>query len=242
MVPQLGAFIVKQPGEVLFSELLKRDDGVLRGLLCEAGLSTLEAAGEIDRFVFEARHAVERSESFAIEGFGLLRPGPNGTIAFVYRPEGPEGVAEPQLAGAAAEQAEAGMSAGDSRSASESSESSEPAGAAASVAGERRSAAQRSEAFHVSRSAKMEPDPSLRGLRYGKPPKTTDAYTYVDRPPRRRGDRFIWIALGAAVIALAAIAFGLFREARERQAESETFELLLPEAPAADVGNQTFNE
>lgn len=35
VIPQLGAFIVKEPGRaVLFSELLKRDDGVLRGLLC----------------------------------------------------------------------------------------------------------------------------------------------------------------------------------------------------------------
>ena len=34
VVPQLGAFIVKAPGgEILFSELFKRDDGVLRGLL-----------------------------------------------------------------------------------------------------------------------------------------------------------------------------------------------------------------
>lgn len=38
VVPQLGAFIVKAPGgEILFSELFKRDDGVLRGLLTAAG-------------------------------------------------------------------------------------------------------------------------------------------------------------------------------------------------------------
>ena len=54
VVPQLGAFIVKEPGHaVLFSELLKRDDGVLRRLLSERGMNELEAAGEIDRFVFE---------------------------------------------------------------------------------------------------------------------------------------------------------------------------------------------
>ena len=44
VIPQLGAFIVKEPGRaVLFSELLKRDAGVLRGLLWGAGAST--AAG-----------------------------------------------------------------------------------------------------------------------------------------------------------------------------------------------------
>ena len=43
VIPQLGAFIVKEPGRaVLFSELLKRDDGVLRGLLCARGLNELE--------------------------------------------------------------------------------------------------------------------------------------------------------------------------------------------------------
>ena len=65
VIPQFGAFIVKEPGhEVLFSELLKRDDGVLRGLLRARGLGDLEAAGEIDRFVFEVRHAVERGAEY----------------------------------------------------------------------------------------------------------------------------------------------------------------------------------
>ncbi len=59
VVPQLGAFVVKEPGQVLFTELLKRDDGALRALLAEAGADPLKAAGEIDRFVFEVRHAAE---------------------------------------------------------------------------------------------------------------------------------------------------------------------------------------
>ena len=48
VVPQLGTFIVKEPGvSIVFSELLKRDDGTLRRLLIGGGLSDLEAAGEI---------------------------------------------------------------------------------------------------------------------------------------------------------------------------------------------------
>ena len=59
VIPQLGAFLVKEPGhEVLFSELIRRDDGVLRGLLLAEGMNELSVAGEIDRFVFEVRHAV----------------------------------------------------------------------------------------------------------------------------------------------------------------------------------------
>lgn len=93
VVPQLGTFIVKEPGvSIVFSELLKRDDGTLRRLLIGGGLSELEAAGEIDRFVFEVRHAVEHGAEFRLDGFGVMKPGPNGTIAFVF---------ESRIAGAA---------------------------------------------------------------------------------------------------------------------------------------------
>lgn len=73
-MPQLGTFIVKVPeGGVVFSELLRRDDGILRGLLVQqGGMNDLEAAGAIDRFVFEVRHALEHEGAYAIEGFGRL--------------------------------------------------------------------------------------------------------------------------------------------------------------------------
>ncbi|MEG2061027.1 MAG: hypothetical protein RRY33_04115, partial [Alistipes sp.] len=87
VVPQLGAFIVKEPeGRVLFSEMLKRDDGVLRELLCKEGASEVEAAGLIDRFVFEVRYAVEHGAVYRIEGLGILRQGENQTLAFDYLP------------------------------------------------------------------------------------------------------------------------------------------------------------
>lgn len=77
IIPQMGAFIVKEPGQsVLFSELLKRDDGVLRSLLVAAGSSELEAGGEIDRFVFEVRHAIQQGREFPLAGLGVLNPGP----------------------------------------------------------------------------------------------------------------------------------------------------------------------
>lgn len=93
IIPQMGAFIVKEPGRsVLFSELLKRDDGVLRSLLVAGGASELEAGGEIDRFVFEVRHAIQQGREFPLEGLGVLKPGPNETIAFTYAPQ-PAGAA-----------------------------------------------------------------------------------------------------------------------------------------------------
>ena len=200
VVPQLGAFIVKEPGRsVVFSELLKRDDGVLRGLLRAEGLGELEAAGEIDRFAFEVRHAVQHGAEYPLEGFGVMKPGPNGTIAFTYAPE--PGAADEKPA--RQPQLEPGKLAEAVKTAF-----AEP---------------------RVSPSAKMNPDPSVRGLRYGKPPKSTAAYRYVDRAPRRRADRFIWIAVIAAILALGAIAFGLWRDAQEKAEAS----LELPAAQTA---------
>lgn len=222
VIPQFGAFIVKEPGhEVLFSELLKRDDGVLRGLLRARGLGDLEAAGEIDRFVFEVRHAVERGAEYRMSGFGVLKPGPNGTIAFVYEPRTTPSHATPSPEVPESAAAEASSARTGSRTQHVHSE--RVAEAVRTAFSEPR----------VSRSAKMDPDPSVRGLRYGKPPKNTDAYTYVDRAPRRRTDRFVWIAVIAAVLALAAIAFGLWHDARKQQAETEYIEL--PAVPQSDT-------
>lgn len=103
IIPQMGAFIVKEPGRsVLFSELLKRDDGVLRSLLVAGGISELEAGGEIDRFVFEVRHAIQQGREFPLEGLGVLKPGPNETIAFTYQPQPAEPTEAPNASATAA--------------------------------------------------------------------------------------------------------------------------------------------
>ena len=45
VVPNLGTFIVKVPAQtILFSNLIKNDDGCLRGLLKSEGMSELDAA------------------------------------------------------------------------------------------------------------------------------------------------------------------------------------------------------
>ncbi len=250
VVPQLGAFIVKEPGQVLFTELLKRDDGVLRGELRTAGLNELEAAGEIDRFVFEVRHAVSRGEEYRAEGLGTLKPGPNGTIVFDYSPR-------PSLPAAAETASEptapARPAAAPEKPAAEAAlapqhtaESPAQSASDAETPAEKGPAEPRTPAEPaISRSAKMHPDPSVRGLRYGRPQKSTDAYTYVDRPPRRRGaDRFIWIAVLAIALAAAAIAFGLWREAQQAQEEEPAvrYETTLPVPHAGDDATQPADD
>ena len=87
VVPNLGAFIVKEEGRVvLFSNLIKGDDGVLRSLLVEAGVSELETAAALDRFVFEVNFRLESTGECLLDGFGVLKSGVNGTVSFVYQP------------------------------------------------------------------------------------------------------------------------------------------------------------
>ena len=72
VVPGFGAFVAKESGEVVFSEMLQTDDGVLRALLAAEGLSEMECAAIIDRFVFEVRHE--------LASYGYCRLGNVGTL------------------------------------------------------------------------------------------------------------------------------------------------------------------
>lgn len=87
IVPNLGAFIVKASGEVIFSPLLRTDDGVLLSLLRAAGESELEAEYTIQRFVFEVRYAVDSNNTFKLEGVGEFYGGENHTLLFTHTPK-----------------------------------------------------------------------------------------------------------------------------------------------------------
>ena len=224
VIPQLGAFLVKEPGrEVVFSELMRRDDGVLRGLLEAEGVASVAAAGEIDRLVFEVRHAIQEGREFRLEGFGRLYAGANGTISFVYEPTMQ---AEPQ----AEVTVETPMAQPDPvqpdpvQPIEEQPIEEQPV---AAPQREAEAAAAEKQELHLSVSPKMRPASHVKGLKYGKPPKNTDAFTYVSKPVRRGGDRFIWVAVVAILLALGAIAFGFYHEWSEEAAfvESPTVEV-----------------
>ena len=72
IVPAFGAFVVKDTGERIFSDLLNSDDGVLVSLLRDKGLNEMEAAVMVDRFIFEVRYDLNQ--------FGYCRLGEVGTI------------------------------------------------------------------------------------------------------------------------------------------------------------------
>ncbi|MBQ2703682.1 MAG: hypothetical protein IJF63_07495 [Alistipes sp.] len=84
VIPKFGAFIVKDDNQtVVFSELLRSDDGVLRGLIKSRGVGDIEAAGVIDRFVFEVRHTLDRNMPYKIGNWGILRREENGKVVFM---------------------------------------------------------------------------------------------------------------------------------------------------------------
>ncbi len=151
VVPQLGAFIVKAPGgEILFSELFKRDDGVLRGLLTAAGASEIEAAGAIDRLIFDLRHAVQHGGVYLVAG--------------------------------------------------------------------------------------------LKGLTYGRPVKTTDAYTFVGSKPARRIDAFLIVAIVAALLAVGVIVYGYVNDRRAKQMQAELMEEVSQSAAADEAAAESVAE
>lgn len=72
VVPGFGAFMVKDTGERVFADLLRTDDGVLISLLEAKGMSKMEAAIVVDRFIFEVRYELEQ--------YGYCRLGEIGTL------------------------------------------------------------------------------------------------------------------------------------------------------------------
>ena len=248
VVPQLGAFLVKEPGKsILFSELVKRDDGVLRGLLMADGRSEVEATGAIDRFVFEVRHAVESGTEYRLADFGTMMPGPNGTIRFSYRPvvrlDRPIRPAEPVPAPSVVRQTPpvpnpVGRPAPEPAADAVPASTQEPAPRAEEPESSCKSHIDTARVAETVRKAFSdepdEPDDADAPTKKSSTKRPGRSYEYEAgeetgkeagkayserRPARRRFDRFLFVAILAAVIAVAAIAFGFWREARERQAE-----------------------
>ncbi len=88
VVPQLGAFLVKEPGHiVLFSQLLTKDDGILRDLLIQDGVGEIEANGIIQRMVFDVRYIIDNGGEFTMHGVGRFTQGEAGALLFESIPE-----------------------------------------------------------------------------------------------------------------------------------------------------------
>ena len=86
VIPTFGAFMVKESGEMVFSDLLRTDDGVLTSLLHSRGFNEMEAAVTIDRFIFEVRHELEQYGYCLLGEVGTLRVEPDTKVLRLYPP------------------------------------------------------------------------------------------------------------------------------------------------------------
>ncbi len=220
VVPKLGAFLVKQTdGVIVFSEFMKQDDGVLHTLLCqEEGLNDLEAAAQIDRFVFSVRHNIKHGTNFPVGGVGVLSLGPNNTIAFHYDPDTlslPDEHHEPAPRPLTEEGPHAADLANNALPKKEvPTPASEPAPATPEPVKETpvketpTKEEPEEEEPAISKSPKMNPAAYVRGLQYRRPHKTTDAYEYNQPSQGRHMDKFLFVAIIAILLAVGAILFG----------------------------------
>lgn len=82
-VPGLGTFMRKDSGEVIFVDLIRKDDGVLRKLIEDSGPhSDIEAMAFVDRFIFEIKRSMDRDGRARIEGLGTMTFDDRGMYLF----------------------------------------------------------------------------------------------------------------------------------------------------------------
>lgn len=230
VVPNLGAFIVKEAGRtVLFSNLIKGDDGVLRSLLISSGVSELEAAAAIDRFVFEVNFRLESRGECMLSGFGELRNGVNGTIAFTFSPS----VKGENLDGNIAAHKPAVAEQEPIQPAPQPTPQSAPApqikreeekaveeDVRIDVVPRKEPAVRRAEPMaerqrdgrQVRRANPS--DDYVKGLRYGKGRKVVTGREGATSRKSQKSDIIMKIAIFAAVLAILALAYGVYNEWR----------------------------
>lgn len=228
VVPGLGAFVVNPAnGELIFVELLKQDDGVLMRQLMADGLSAIEAANVIDRFVFEVRHRVDSGGTAMLNGIGRLSKAEDGLYRFEYDPEvgreiavpaetpapietpAPEMVAESALESDTTVETEAIADVAPAEPIKQVDE--EPAAPAENIEESKPAANVVAAPAPLPKYERpiMEPESYVKGLRYGKPQRPSkDDIRYVGHSTGRGVDKFVIVAVVAALLAIGAIVYG----------------------------------
>ena len=228
VVPNLGAFIVKDAEhKILFSNLMKGDDGVLRSLLIEHGVSELEAAGTIDRFVFEVNFRLERDGVCGLDKFGALKRGTNGVISFINNPAAQGEVLDGGLEEHLAERKEAEPAAPQKKE----SKPAEPTVVEeddedlvikvvpkSGVAVESNVQPQKD---NLTVSTQRRPASYVKGLQYGKGGKIITGREYATSRKSSKSDIIMKIAIVAAVCAMLALVYGLYCDWKNAKYDSE---------------------
>lgn len=88
IIPSVGTLLKrKESGEIVFVEMLKKNDGKLVGLVAEQfGVATDEAEAIVEGYSEEIGRQIATSRKFIIDGVGVLLVGANGALDFAFNP------------------------------------------------------------------------------------------------------------------------------------------------------------
>lgn len=213
VVPNLGAFVVNPSnGELIFVELLKQDDGVLMRQLMADGLSAVDAMNMIDRFVFEIRHKVESGGTATLNGIGRMSLAEDGLYRFEYDPDAGREIAVPASAVEEPAPIEEPVVEPQPEVIAEPEQpivEQEPAAEEPQEEVAPQPEPEPTPAQPKYERPLMEPESYVKGLRYGKPQRPSkDDIRYVGHSTGRGVDKFVIIAIVAALLAIGAIVYG----------------------------------
>lgn len=246
VVPNLGAFVVNPSnGDLIFVELLKQNDGVLMRQLMADGLTEIDSMNMIDRFVFEIRHKVESGGTATLNGIGRLSLAEDGLYRFEYDPEAgreiavPVTVEEPAIEPVAEPEPEVIT---EPEPVSEPEPTIEEPAEVPAV--EEKIEEQSEPAVEVPKFERsvMEPESYVKGLRYGKPQRPSkDDIRYVGHSTSRGVDKFVVVAIVAALLAVGAIVYG-WLSSREQEDIYGYEEDYVEQVEVAEDTTEQFNE
>ncbi len=88
IIPSVGTLLKrKESGEIVFVEMLKKNDGKLVGLVAEQfAVSAEEAEAIVEGYSEEIARQIATSRKFIIDGVGVLLVGANGALDFAFNP------------------------------------------------------------------------------------------------------------------------------------------------------------
>lgn len=88
IIPNVGTLLKrKESGEIVFVEMLKKNDGKLEALVAaQFGVAAEEAAAIVEGYSEEIGRQITASRKFIIDGVGVLLVGANGALDFAFNP------------------------------------------------------------------------------------------------------------------------------------------------------------
>ena len=235
VIPGLGVFIMREDGRVLFSELMRDDDGVLRSaLVSEHGMGEIEAARMVERFAADIHHSLDHGMSYRLEGLGALSIDERGLAVFKGREEELRRVAERStraaldalLADEARAESERRQAA--ARIAAEAAPAEPVVKEPAAAVTEQKAEASAEQPEHT--DAAVQPEQPVQPER----PEPVRRPVPRPRPKRRRGaDIFLIVAIVIAVIAIGVMVFGFWVASRNE--DSSLVRMFIPSAGSSTV-------